>query len=385
MKRNTSATVLVLAACAAAKAPTTHNPSPPAVDVATPSSNDTWSRVDKSVNHNVSANLLPRPTLAPQSPTLPLRTALWPLPRQPQEVPWLPTSPTQQPCQRGINNYWRAWCLYRSGEYQKAIHQMARSLGASDATYATAARIDFATMAGFHPDPRWLLEHLTVLANGDREALDAVIASLLMLGKFDAANQLETALTQDTHRLRVCERQGRRLQIAAPLDARSQLDQPRPYPICATINHLECAAALQAPASANLSAQEFWVLCSFSRFDQPELSAQFNLSADYITWDSADRSATTWYQTTANAARLLPLDPAAEPMFEAALRNYIAVAGCSTRAHAETPKLVQPYLQYLDLHYREAPAYLHRLTSITSDNCAAIQAELRAAPVASPP
>lgn len=382
--------LVLLAACSAAKAPIAHNPthSPLAAEVATPFGNDAWSPVGQTADRKRNINLLPRPTLAPQSPTLPLRTALWPLPRRPQETPWLTAIAPQQPCQRSLNNYWQAWCLYRSGEYQKAIHQMALSLGARDPTYATAARIDLATMAGFHPDPQWLIEHRNGLAASDREAFDAVIASLLMLGKLDQANALETALiagADDTHRLRVCERQGRRLQIAAPLDARSRLEQPRPNPICATINHLECAAALQAPASAKLSAQEFWILCGFSRFDQPELSAQFNLSADYITWDVADSSADTWYRTAADATELLALAPAAEPMFEAALRNYIAVAGCISRAQTETAKLVQPYLQYLDLHYRTAPAYLHRLTSITAENCAAIQAELRAAPVASPP
>ncbi|MBP9089076.1 MAG: hypothetical protein KBG15_23345 [Kofleriaceae bacterium] len=405
---NGSAAVLAIAAaCGAASTrtatPVANNPTPaPVASSVAPSSNvDTWGAVvgagdrasdnnslgDRAGDRNV--NLLPRPALAPQTPTLPLRSALWPLPRRPQEVPWLPPSPKQQPCQRALNNYWRAWCLYRSGEYQKAIHQMARSLGALDPIYATAARIDFATMVGYHPDPRWLIEHLNVLASSDSEALDAVIASLLMLGRLDDAKLLETAQTAvpnpDQHRLRRCERHGQRLQLAGPLTARSLLNQPRPDPICATIHHLECAAALQAPASAKLTPREFWVLCGFSSWDQPELSAEFRLNADYITWDITEHSADTWYRTAADAAQLLALEPAAEAMFEAALRNYVAVAACSAQVETKTAALMRPYLQYLDLHYRSAPTYLHRLTSITAENCAAIQAELHAAAVASPP
>mgnify|MGYP006943057783 CR=1 FL=1 len=289
-----------------------------------------------------------------------------------------------------LPNYWRAWCVYRSGDYHGGMRIMVQSLGALDAAYADAARDDLGAMVAFRSDVAWPIENLASWRRLDPLATDAVIASYLMLDKLNAGQVLEARLLDFETALQVqaaprCERRSRALHSYAPVDTATLLANPRTDGYCFQTYNAECLVALQSATTLHLRGGEFLRLCrntvvDSSRFEEPLL-----LLGDYLQWNDYIEHRSNWRAVADRALTVVQSDPTALATFDAALRNYVLTLDCATTSDIEhVDTLVTGYQMYLDKRHLPAPAHLQRLHTIKAANCAAIQAELAAAVVASP-
>jgi hypothetical protein len=289
-----------------------------------------------------------------------------------------------------LPNYWHAWCLYRSGDYQGGMRAMVQSLGALDHEYAAAARTDLGAMVAFRSDVAWPIESLATWRSLDPLATDAAIASYLMLGKLNAGQALEARLLDFEQTLQVrtpprCERRGRAIHSYAPVDTATLLASPRVDGYCFQTYNAECLAALQSAATLHLRSGEFLRLCHLTVVDSSRFEEPLLLLGNYLQWNDYIEHRSNWRVVVDRALTVVQTDPTALATLDAALRNYVLTLDCETTSDIEhVDTLVTGYQMYLDKRHLPAPAHLQRLHTIKAANCTAIQGELAAAVVAPP-